>query len=287
MARLDVAVRTNGASLLEGLEDQLANALKGLMRRARGIRGVVVVDGQGLPIASEIDRGLDLNVIAAMSTLITESAGSVLANLGIKGPKLIMIEGEEANVAAIPVAAGQASVLAVLQKDANLGLVRLELQKAATQVGQALGVETASSSTISELFVLHGGGTLIRHYSDSLRTDLDRDILGGMLTAVQSFVKQTLATMGGQLDEMRYGEHTIAFVRGKHTIVAAVVHGRDLESVRYRISDALQEFEERYRDAIVDWNGSGGAFPGIDDCFSKVLHDPVPSHLPDVPRGPA
>lgn len=272
-ARVDVAVRTNGAALLQGLEGQLAGALKGLMRRARGIRGVVVVDGQGLPIASEIAKGLDLNVISAMSTLITESAGSVLSNLGIKGPRLIMIEGEEANVAAIPVGHGQASVLAVLEKHANLGLLRLELLKAAEQVGQALGYDTGAPSTISELFVLHGSGTLIRHYSDSLRTDLDRDILGGMLTAVQSFVKQTLATMGGQLDEMRYGDHTIAFVRGKHTIAAAVTRGRDLESVRYRISDAMQEFEERYRDVLVDWNGSMSAFPGIDDCFSKILHD--------------
>jgi predicted regulator of Ras-like GTPase activity (Roadblock/LC7/MglB family) len=272
MARVDLAVRTNGASL-PGLEDRLSDTLKGLIRRARGIRGVVVVDGQGLPIASEIAKGLDLNVISAMSTLITESAASVLTNLGIKGPKLIMIEGDEANVVAVPVTSGNASVLAVLQEDANLGLVRLELQKAAVQVGQLLGFDTPPIAAISELFVLHAAGTLIRHYSDRLRTDFDRDILGGMLTAVQSFVKQSLATMDGQLDEMRYGQHTIVFVRGKHTIAAAVVHGRDLEGVHYRISDAVQEFEERYKAILPVWDGSVTAFPGIDECFSKILHE--------------
>jgi len=115
------------------------------------------------------------------------------------------------------------------------------------------------------------GGLLIRHYSDSLRTDLDRDALSGMLVAVQQFVQQTLASKSGALNQLKYGAHSIFFFRGIHTVAAAVAEEGDVETLQYHVLDALQDFEDRYASTLESWNGDVAAFPGLDDIFEKVI----------------
>jgi len=110
----------------------------------------------------------------------------------------------------------------------------------------ALGFGSSHKAGISELFIMTKGGLLLRHYSDSLRTDVDRDALGGMLVAVQQFVQQTLASK-------------------------SVANEGDAESLQYHVLDALQDFEDRYASTLESWNGDVAAFPGIDDCFEKVV----------------
>ena len=91
-----------------------------------------------------------------------------------------------------------------------------------------------------------------------------------MLTAVQAFVHEAFSEKDGTLDEMRYGTHTVCFVRGTQTIAAAVVDG-DRMAAKYVVFDAQKDFEEKYVDALKNWDGRLDAFPGIDECFSKVL----------------
>ena len=166
---------------------------------------------------------------------------------------------------------GAASLLALADKTTNLGVLKIETRRAARQIAEVLGLAVGGKASISELFILHKSGLLIRHYSDALRTDLDRDILGGMLVAVQNFVKQTLATRAGTLDQMKFGEYTIFFVRGTDVIAAAVARDGDSETVQYQVMDGLQDFEERYGSTLRNWNGDMAAFAGVDESFEKIL----------------
>jgi hypothetical protein len=102
---------------------------------------------------------------------------------------------------------------------------------------------------------------------------LDRDALGGMLVAVQQFVQQTLASKSGSLNQLRYGDHSIFFFRGNYTVAAVIAKGADGESLRYLILDAVQDFEDRYASTLESWNGDMAAFPGLDDCFEKIIRD--------------
>lgn len=273
MPRDDVEEMGESVSVGEepGLENRLEQILSQLRRRARGVRGSVIADASGLVVAGDIRTGMSSGVLSAMSTLIAQSAGSVFENLSLPDPDFILMEGPAANVAVITMSGGELSLLALLEKATNLGVLKIEMKRAAREIAEALGLAFGNRAEICELFVLHTSGLLLRHYSDSLRTDIDRDILGGMLVGVQDFVKQTLATKRGSLDQMRYGDYTVFFVRGTDVIAAAVVREGDAESVRYQVSDALQEFEERYRATLKTWTGDANAFPGIDSCFERVL----------------
>ena len=255
----------------QGIETQLEQILVRLRHRARGVRGSVIADANGLAVAVDTRGGMSASVLSAMSTLIAQSAASVFGNLSLPHPDFILMEGPLANVAVATMSEGDVSLLALVEKSTNLGVLKIEMRRAARGIGEALGLAFGGRANISELFILHKSGLLIRHYSDALRTDLDRDILGGMLVGVQDFVKQTLATKEGTLDQMRYGEYTIFFVRGTEVIAAAVARDGDSESVQYQVLDAVQEFEDRYRSVLKAWTGELNAFPGIDSCFEKVL----------------
>src|SRR5437764_12259074 len=83
---------------LAGIEAQLDDVLGQLRRKVRGVRGSVVADSNGLTIASDIHSGVGPATLAAMSTLIAQSAGSVFENIKMPGPNLIILEGPESNV---------------------------------------------------------------------------------------------------------------------------------------------------------------------------------------------
>lgn len=254
-----------------GLGNVFEQILAELRRRAKGVRGAVIADANGLAVAGDIRGGMNSGLLSAMSTLMAQSAASVFDNLGMPSADFIVMEGPTADVAVMVMSGGELSLLALVDKSTNRGVLRIEMKHAARRIAEVMGLAFGRRAEISELFVLHRTGLLLRHYSDALRTDVDRNTLEGMLVAIQDFMKQTLATKEGALDQMRYREYTILFVRGTDVIAAAAVREGDAESVQDPLMDALQEFEERYRDALKSWTGDAGAFPGIDAYFEKLV----------------
>jgi len=269
--RIAVVEATMKEEMADGIEAQLEQILQQLRRKTRGVRGSVIADSNGLTVANDTRSGVSHSVLSAMSTLIAQSAAGVFENMSMPGPDFILMEGPESNVVVMHIPAGGVTLLALLDKSANFGVLKIEMERAGRAIGTALGFAPRKQSRISELFVMTKGGLLIRHYSDTLRTDVDRDILSGMLVAVQQFVQQTLVSKSGSLNELRFGDHRVCFFRSEHTIAAAVARGEDPEALRYQVMDALEDFEDRYAGVLGNWSGDMAAFPGMDDCFEKVL----------------
>jgi predicted regulator of Ras-like GTPase activity (Roadblock/LC7/MglB family) len=271
-AEMHAEVTTVSSVGLEGLEAELDQILQGFRRRIKGVRGSVVADSNGLTVASDIRGGVSPAVLAAMSTLIAQSAGSVFENIAVQGPDSILMEGPQLNVVVKHVPLADVTVLALVEKTTNLGALKIELDRAAEGIAGALGFSIRPArAAVSELFILTTSGILLRHYSDTLRTDLDRDALAGMLVAVRQFVQQTLASKAGDLTQLRYGAHSIYFFQAAHIVAAVVAKDGNAESLRYHVLDALQDFEDRHGKTLASWDGDVDAFPGIDDCFEKVI----------------
>lgn len=254
------------------LVDHLDAIVREFTAKTRGgVRGILIADPNGLALASKLPQGFDATHLAAVGTLLAQSAESAFDTMRLSFPEMIVIEGMQASIVCVGLPDGLASIVAILEPRTNLGLVKVEMKRMAIQVALAIGAGTPAPARISELFILYRGGTLICHYSDTLRSEGDRDILGGMLEAVQSFMKQVLSTKEGTLEEMKYGNNSICFVQGTHTTAAFLVVEGDPDDARYSVFDALEDFEERYVEVLKDWRGSVHEFPGIDECFRKVL----------------
>src|SRR5205823_8549525 len=166
-AEIDAEVIDTAPMGLEGIEAQLDQVLQGLRRKIKGVRGSVVADSNGLVVASDIRAGVSPAILAAMSTLIAQSAGSVFENIEMEGPDSILMEGPKSNVIVKHIPVADVTLLALVEKTTNLGILKIEIDRAAEGVATALGflAQTPARTGISELFDMTKGGILIRHYS--------------------------------------------------------------------------------------------------------------------------
>jgi len=113
---------------------------------------------------------------------------------------------------------------------------------------------------IDEVFLLHRDGLLIRHFSRQARSQMDSDILSGMLIAVQNFINESFIGKDWEqgkegLDELKFGEYRIAIARGTHAVLAAVVSGPHPEEAHRQMRLAMVEIEGRIGDVLAAWDG--------------------------------
>jgi Bacterial Ig-like domain len=135
-------------------------------------------------------------------------------------------------------------------------------QTAAADEAAAQAPKTAAAApakkteaAIDDVFLLYRDGVLIKHETRRLRPDIDTDILSGMLTAVQAFVKDSFRTEEGELNELTFGEMHILIARGKWLILAAMITGGDVDSMSAQIKRAVEDMEDHHWDQLEEWDG--------------------------------
>jgi len=105
---------------------------------------------------------------------------------------------------------------------------------------------------------MYRDGRLIKHYTRRIKPDVDQDILSGMLTAVQEFVKDTFRGEDGELDQMNFGRFQVIMGRGRYITVAAVLIGEESEPFRPQIAKVVDDIEGDYEVLLRDWDGDVG-----------------------------
>src|SRR3989442_8509702 len=124
----------------EGIEGQLGKILGEFRRKTNGIRGSVIADGNGLTVASDIQSGVSPAVLSAMSTLIAQSGARVFENIQMSGPSFLIMDGDQANVAVVQFAAGDGSLLTLVDPAANLGGRKIEKERTAARMAGGVGL---------------------------------------------------------------------------------------------------------------------------------------------------
>ncbi len=119
-----------------------------------------------------------------------------------------------------------------------------------------------------EIFLINNYGILIAHESN-IESDMDEDILGSMLTAVQEFVKDSFGGEGG-LGKLEYGEKKILIEHGKNSFMAAVIVGEEHPGMRGDMIKALEEIEEKMGDIFLDWDGDVEKIAGAVPLLRKL-----------------
>ena len=110
------------------------------------------------------------------------------------------------------------------------------------------------------------------HFSKTVRPEKDRDIVVGMLTAVQGFIREAFAK--GSPSDLRmldFGDRRILIFKGSQSYLALVVRGRVPLGLTGRMRRTLVHLEQRYQAAIERWNGSVDSLAGADDLLLEGL----------------
>jgi hypothetical protein len=126
--------------------------------------------------------------------------------------------------------------------------------------------------TIEEVFLIYKDGRLVCHNTRRLKPDLDKDVLTGMLTAVQSFVKDSFTDQSGHLNELKYGNMKILMENGQRANLAVVISGVEPPALRPNMRNLLKAVHEKYMGILDDWDGD---LATVKD-FKKLIGNLIP-----------
>ncbi len=128
---------------------------------------------------------------------------------------------------------------------------------------------------IEEVFLVYRDGVLIYHLSRSLSQDKDEDVLSGMLTAIQEFVRDAFVYgEHRELHQLDFGDYRIMIERGDRVYLAVVYAGKSTV-VRKRVRSVLDHIETAYRGVLEDWDGDMEKVAGARDLIREYLLKPA------------
>lgn len=129
----------------------------------------------------------------------------------------------------------------------------------------------ASPTIVDEVFLMNTHGMLLKHYTRRLRPDQDEDILAGMLTAVQNFVRDSFDETGGRLNEIRFENYDILISHSKNLVIAAIISTKKPERLRDQLKSATADIEAQYGEKIGHWSGDKAELGEVDLLMKKFL----------------
>ena len=104
------------------------------LNKTQGVRGSMVVNRDGIIVASDFSVEVDESAIGAVSSSILGALEAALKRVGMGRFNRFIIGGSENRIALID--AGPSLLLVMLANDVNLGMVNVELKEAADAVRQ-------------------------------------------------------------------------------------------------------------------------------------------------------
>lgn len=129
----------------------------------------------------------------------------------------------------------------------------------------------SDGTLVDEVFVMTPSGMLLKHYTRRLRPDQDENILAGMLTAVQNFIKDSFDEVGGRLREIRFENYDIMISYSDNVVLAAVIATKHPQKLMERLTSITNEIEQVYGHKLKDWTGDLSELKHLDLIMKRLL----------------
>lgn len=130
---------------------------------------------------------------------------------------------------------------------------------------------------VEQVFLIHAEtGLLLAHVTAPDLNVPDADLISGMLTAIQDFVRDSFRPAeGGTLSGFTVGEHTVHVEAGPHALLAGVIRGQCPESVPLGLQRTLEQIHLEYATQLGDFEGDpvpfASAAPLLEENLATVL----------------
>ncbi|HEV8498572.1 MAG TPA: hypothetical protein VGQ56_16970 [Gemmatimonadaceae bacterium] len=130
---------------------------------------------------------------------------------------------------------------------------------------------------VEQVFLIHAEtGLLLAHVTAPDLNVPDADLISGMLTAIQDFVRDSFRPgEGGTLSAFTVGEHTVHVEAGPRALIAGVIRGECPESVPLRLERTLEQIHLEYATQLSDFEGDAVPFasaaPLLEENLETVL----------------
>lgn len=130
---------------------------------------------------------------------------------------------------------------------------------------------------VEQAFLIHAEtGLLLEHATAAGLSVPDADLISGMLTAIQDFVRDSFRPdEGAMLRTFTVGEHTVQVEAGPLAVLALVIRGQAPESVLRRQQDVLETIHVQFAGQLEEFSGDASAFqaahPLLEECLETVV----------------
>jgi len=129
---------------------------------------------------------------------------------------------------------------------------------------------------VEQVFLIYDDGRLIAYVSLGREKEIDRDILGGMLTGVMNLLSTAFVNKEAgekEIDKYKFelGDRSIILDMGNHFFLAIVLLGREDEELRLKARDVVRKIEDEYSSVLEDWGGEMKEFRGAEDYIMSLL----------------
>ncbi len=147
---------------------------------------------------------------------------------------------------------------------------------------QLIGVDTTFK--ISDIFLIYVDGRLINSVYFDDKGGVDQDTVGGLLSAITDFIKDSFKEDSGALKALEYGKKTIYLERGVAMYVATVFHGTPPPELREKMRGLLIRVWGKYKINLKVWDGSKNGMEGITSMMSSMMHQEEPmEEISEIP----
>jgi OOP family OmpA-OmpF porin len=110
---------------------------------------------------------------------------------------------------------------------------------------------------VEQVFLIHRkSGLLLEHVASESAVVKDAEMVSGMLTAIQDFVRDSFTDGGDdELETVRAGDFMLLLAYGPQAIVAGVVRGTVPRSLQNTFHETVETIHERYLQALTTFEG--------------------------------
>ncbi|MCK4266376.1 MAG: hypothetical protein KAX31_03785 [Thermoplasmata archaeon] len=129
----------------------------------------------------------------------------------------------------------------------------------------------ADSPNIQQAFLVHKSGCLVAYKSAEVGEESDYDIFAGMLTAIQSFVKDTFGGGEWSLKRLEFEDRKIFIELGDYIYLAIVYSGMSDTKMQTKLERTVDIIEEKFWGACRDWSGDMDEWEGCREILSPLF----------------
>jgi hypothetical protein len=128
-------------------------------------------------------------------------------------------------------------------------------------------------SNVREIFVLHSNGLVIAHAgSETKSSELDRDMVGGMLTAIQNFIQE--AFHSSEMESLKFlnmGKLRMLIEAKGDVVVAVLFTGHEARELRIGVRNLIDDLDRRFGENLHTWKGDKTSVRGVQQWIEDVL----------------
>lgn len=130
---------------------------------------------------------------------------------------------------------------------------------------------------VEQVFLIHQeSGLLLDHAQSKSAIVQDPDMVSGMLTAIQDFIKDSFAVEEGeQLASLQLGDLTVLVRPGPRAVLAAAVRGTPPAEYTAILSDALERYHHLYGRILENYEGDNSELESgkylLENCLQSQV----------------